>query len=46
MLKHKDILENAIKRYRGLEKLNDGQFVRFEKIICIQDKKIVYEESF
>jgi len=42
----KNILENAIKRYRGLEKLNDGQFVRFEKIICVQDKKIVYEESF
>ena len=37
---------NAIKRYRGLEKLNDGQFVRFEKIICVQGKKIVYEERF
>lgn len=42
----KDILDNAIKRYRGLEKLNDGQFVRFEKIICVQGKKIVYEERF
>ena len=40
------VLENAIKRYRGLEPLNDGQFVRFEKIICVQDERIVYEKDF
>ena len=41
-----DILEQAIRRYRGLEKLNDGQFLKFERIICVQDKKIVYDEIF
>ena len=40
------ILSNAIKRYRGLEKLNDGQFVQFEKIICVQNNEIVYEFVF
>lgn len=38
-----DVFNKALKRYFGLEKLDDGQFLRFKKIICIQDKKIVYE---
>lgn len=33
----------AIKRYNGLEKLKDGQFLGFEKIICIQNETIIYE---
>ena len=37
------ILEKAIARYNGLEKLNDGQYVPFRKIICVQGKQIVYE---
>lgn len=40
------VLEQAIRRYKGLEKLDDGQFIRFQKIICIQKKQIVYEEYF
>lgn len=39
-------LQKAIARYKGLEKLNDGQFVKFKKIICTQNKKIVYEADF
>jgi len=41
-----EVLENAIKRYRGLEKLQDGQFVKFDKIICVQDRRIVYYKDF
>lgn len=37
------ILENAIKRYKGLEKLKDGQFVPFERIICVQNDSIIFE---
>lgn len=42
---NEEILQNAITRYRGLEKLNDGQFIRFEKIICVQDETIIYEAT-
>lgn len=43
---NKDILMKAIAKYRGLEKLNDSQFVHFEKIICVENEEIVYEEDF
>lgn len=39
-------LKRAISKYRGLEKLKDGQYLRFEKIVCVQDETIVYEEDF
>ena len=32
----------ALRRYMGLEKLNDGQFLRFKKIICVQKGQIVH----
>lgn len=35
------VLNRAIARYKGLEKLNDGQYLKFEKIICIQKEDIV-----
>ena len=41
-----ETLENAIKRYRGLKPLNDGQYLEFKKIICVENKKIVYEADF
>lgn len=41
-----DILQNALKRYRGLEKLNDGQYIQFKKVVCVQDEKIIYEADF
>ena len=42
----KNILSNAIIRYRGLEKVKDYHFVRFKKIICIQGEDIVSEIDF
>lgn len=42
----KGILERTIKRYRGLEKLNDDQFLRFERIICVEGEEIIYDELF
>ena len=39
-------LEIAIRRYKDLEKLNDIQFRKFKKIICVQNKRIVYEADF
>lgn len=38
----KDIFETAIKRYKGLKKLNDGQYLKFKKIICIHKHEVVY----
>lgn len=38
--------KQAVLRYRGLEKLNDGQFLKFKKIICVQNENIVYETDF
>lgn len=37
-----DKFNTALRRYMGLEKLNDGQFLRFKKIICVQMGQIVH----
>ena len=39
------ILRKAMNRYNGLEKLHDGQYVAFERIIIVQNEKIVFECS-
>lgn len=38
-----DNFNAAVKRYNGLEKLHDGQFLKFKKIICVQDEQIIHE---
>lgn len=38
-----DNFNAALKRYNGLEKLHDGQFLKFKKIICIQNEQIIHE---
>lgn len=38
-----DVFNEALKRYNGLEKLHDGQFLKFKKIICIQNEQIIHE---
>ena len=39
-------IRRAIGRYRGLEKLNDGEYIPFKRVICIQNDTIVYDEPF
>ena len=39
-------ITRAIRMYRGLEKLHDGQYIPFKRVVCIQDKEIVYDEPF
>lgn len=41
-----EVLNSAIRRYRGLESLNDGQYIKFKKIICVQNEKLIYEQNF
>ena len=38
-----ETLEKALKRYNGLAKLNDGQYLEFSRIICVDRNKIVFE---
>ena len=38
-----DNFNAAFARYKGLEKLNDGQFLKFKKIICIQNEQIIHQ---
>ena len=38
-----DKFNAALRRYNGLAKLNDGQFLKFKKIICIQNGQIVHQ---
>lgn len=40
-----NVLQKALRRYKGLEKLQDGQYLKFKKIICIQNDKIVCEKD-
>lgn len=39
------ILDRAIRRYNGLKKLEDGQYIKYDKIVCVQNKLIVAEIS-
>ncbi len=43
---NEETLRNAIIRYRGLKPLNDGQFLQFKKLVCVQNEEIVLEEDF
>ncbi len=39
-------MRRALGMFRGLEKLRDGQYLKFKRVIVIQDDKIVYDEPF
>lgn len=41
-----NLLANVIRRYKGLKKLEDGQFLQFKRIICVENGGIVYDEIF
>ena len=36
------VFNQALRRYKGLEKLNDGQYLKFKKRICIHNEEIVH----
>ena len=40
---NEDVLKRTIGRYKGLEKLNDGQFIKFKKIYFVQNEVIIFE---
>ncbi len=37
------IFNEGLKMFNGLKEKEDGQWMQFKKIICVQDQKIVYE---
>jgi hypothetical protein len=39
-------IERSIRRYRGLEKKSKFSYLKFERIICVQNSEIVYDEPF
>ena len=39
-------LRRALGMFKGLEKQHDGQYIKFKRVVCIQDKQIVYDEPF
>ena len=39
-------LRRALGMFRGLEKQHDGQYIKFKRVVCIQDEQIVYDEPF
>lgn len=40
------VFEKVLKRYKGLEKLEDGQYLRFKRIVCVEHGEIVYDKIF
>lgn len=40
------VLDKAIRRYKGLKSLQDGQYKKFDRIVCIEKGKIVYDRKF
>lgn len=41
-----EVFGKVLKRYKGLEKLNDGQYLKFERIVCVEHGNIVYDRKF
>ena len=42
---NQEIFEEGLRRYNGLSKLEDGQWMQFKKILCVQNGTIVHEEK-
>lgn len=43
---NQDTWERTLGRYRGLEKIETRQFLKFERIICVQNGKIIIDVPF
>lgn len=41
-----ETLEKGLNRYKGLEKLGGGQFLKFERVIVVENGMIVYDAPF
>lgn len=41
-----EVWERTLNRYRGLKKNQDGQYVEFERIVCVQGEKIIVDIPF
>jgi len=41
-----NVWERTLNRYRGLKKQNTGQYVEFERIVCVQNKQIIIDIPF
>lgn len=41
-----EVLDKVLRRYKGLEKLRDGQYLKFERIVCVEHGNIVYDRKF
>ena len=40
-----EVFNKAVERYKGLEPKQDGQYLKFDKIICVENNEIVFERS-
>ena len=40
----KDCLTNALVRYKSFERHPERTFVKFKRVVCITDERIVYDE--
>lgn len=38
-----EVFNKAVERYKGLEPKQDGQYLKFDKIICVENNEIVFE---
>lgn len=43
---NQDTWERTLGRYKGLEKLETGQYLKFERIICVQNERIIVDMPF
>lgn len=38
-----EVFNKAVERYKGLEPKQDGQYLKFDKIMCVENNEIVFE---
>ena len=43
---NQDVWERTMKRYRGLKNVENGQYLEFERIICVQKGEIIIDIPF
>lgn len=43
---NREVWERTLGRYRGLKNVNNGQYLEFERIICVQEGEIIIDIPF